>query len=71
MLKVQIHIKGKIDQDWSDWFEGLIITHISGEETLLSGALKDQAELYGTLARLWNLRLSLVSLEVIETQNEQ
>jgi hypothetical protein len=64
MLDVQIRVKGLIDEDWSEWFRGLSITHQPDDQTLLSGPVQDQAELYGLLARLWNLRLGLVSVNV-------
>ena len=70
MLYVKIQIKGQIDPNWSDWFEGLKITHAGGEVSILRGALQDQAELYGLLARLWNLRLELISLKVNDSQND-
>ena len=32
----EIKIKGHLDQRWSDWFAGLKLTHLEGDETLLS-----------------------------------
>ena len=66
MLSVEICVKGHIDEHWSEAFEGLRITHIEGVRSLLSGPIVDQAALYGLLARLWDLRLSLLSLEISE-----
>src|SRR5690348_8734337 len=49
----QIHVKGHLDQQlWSNWLEGLIITHLENGESLLSGVLADQAALYGVLHKL-------------------
>jgi hypothetical protein len=62
MQRVRIRVKGKIEGHWSSWFEHLAIDHI-GDETILSGAVVDQASLYGLLARLRDLGLPLVSVE--------
>ena len=64
MLRIQIRVDGRIDKTWSEWFQDLAIEHSGSNETTLSGTIQDQAELYGLLARLWNLRLGLISLQV-------
>jgi hypothetical protein len=66
MLFVEIRVDCHIDQHWSESLEGLNITHLEGDQSLLSGPITDQAALFGLLARLWDLRLSLVSIEVSE-----
>lgn len=33
----EIKIKGNLDAGWSEWFAGLTLTHLEGNETLLSG----------------------------------
>lgn len=62
MQHVEIKIKGHLDLDWSDWFEGFAINRGAGDETILSGRVADQAALYGLLAKLRDLGLSLVSV---------
>jgi hypothetical protein len=64
MLSIQIRVDGRIDESWSEWFQNLKIEHVGSRHTILSGVIKDQAELYGMLARLWNLRLGLISVQV-------
>ena len=68
MQHIEIRVKGQIDQDWSDWFEGLTITHTDEDETLLSGTIVDQAALYGLLARLRDLGLPLLSVKQVEDE---
>ncbi len=58
----EIRIEGHLTERWSDWFDGLAITHDRNGETVLSGPLADQAALFGLLARLHALNLTLVSV---------
>jgi len=66
MQDVEITIKGQIDFHWSEWLGGLRITHIGQEQSLLSGPLADQAALYGILAKLRDLDLKLVAVNIKE-----
>jgi hypothetical protein len=65
MLDVEVRIKGHIAPHWSDWFAGLTVTQ-TDDETLLTGEVLDQAALYGLLARVRDLGLSLLSVSSVE-----
>jgi hypothetical protein len=63
MQKVEITIKGRIDQDWSQWFDGFEIQgRETPAETVLTGYVPDQAALFGLLAKIRDLGLPLVSV---------
>lgn len=66
MKLVEIRVEGYLDIDWSDWFGGLKVTHLGDDQSLISGAIEDQSELYGLLSKLRNLGLELVSVNIDE-----
>jgi hypothetical protein len=63
MRQVEIRVKGKIDEHWSEWFEGLKIGHTTRGETVIAGSIIDEAEMYGLLSRLRDLGLQLISVD--------
>jgi hypothetical protein len=65
MYHTEIHIKGKIDPNWSDWFGDLRIEETVGDETILIGQLQDMAAVYGVISHLGSLVLPLVSVVCI------
>ena len=58
----EIKIRSHLDQRWSEWFAGLQLSYLEGDETLLSGLLPDQAALHSLLERVRDLNLSLISV---------
>ena len=67
MLRAEIRVKGQIDEEWSDWFEGLDIAYTEQGETILTGEVADQSALYGLIAKLRDLGLSLISVDSVGT----
>ena len=59
----EIRIEGHLTKRWSAWFEGLKIFNEPTGETLLSGSFVDQAALFGTLAKIHSLNLTLISVK--------
>jgi len=66
MRRVKIRVKGRLDEHWSEWFDGFDISYRGADETVLSGSICDQAALYGILTKLRDLGLWLVSLQTME-----
>ncbi len=58
----EIRIKGHLTPSWSESFDGMRFTQFQDGETLLSGAVTDQAALHGLLARIRDLNLTLISV---------
>ena len=63
---VEIRVKGRIDERWSEWFDGLTITHSDQDETVLTGPIVDQAALYGLVAKLRDLGLRLLAVNSVK-----
>jgi len=58
----KIRVKGHLDERWSEWFDGLVITNVEGGEAVLSGEIVDQAALHGALNKVRDLNLPLVGV---------
>jgi hypothetical protein len=67
----RIKVKAHLADQWSDWFEGLTITHEPNGETLLCGLVSDQAALYGLLKKVRDLGLGLIAVSRIECDLEK
>ncbi len=55
-----IQVKGHLNQQWSQWFDGLTINTLPQDETTLSGILPDQAAFFGVLAHIRDLGMRVV-----------
>ena len=62
VMVYQIYLKGHLEPDWSEWFDGLEIANLETGETVLSGPITDQAALYRILIKIRDLGLPLLSL---------
>jgi len=59
--RTNIIIQGHLDKQWKDWFEGMEISY-EGNNTILSGNLKDEAHMHGVLNRIMDLNLIIISV---------
>ena len=62
MFYTKIQIKGKLDPDWSDWFEAMQVQVSQGGDTILCGSLPDKSAVYGMISRLSSLGVTLISV---------
>jgi hypothetical protein len=67
----QIRVKGHLDCQWADWFEGLTITLDDNGETLLTGPVVDQSALHGLLNKVRDVGLPLISVNRLHTDDTQ
>lgn len=58
----QIHVRGHLNEKWSDWLEGLEVELLDNGEMILSGSVADQSALMGILNKLNRLNLTLLSV---------
>lgn len=66
----RIIVKGVLDSRWADWFDGLNLEPASEYETALTGPVEDQAALHGILAKIRDLGLTLLSVQMLQKQEE-
>ena len=62
----QIRVEGHLDNSWSEWLDGLTITHEEGGTTVLTGPVVDQPALHGLLVKIRDLGLPLVSVNPVK-----
>jgi len=66
MQKVEIRVKGRMDEHWSEWFQDFRILPGEEDETIIVGGVKDQAALYGLIAKMRDLGLTLISVNNVD-----
>jgi len=65
----EIHVKGHLNSDWSEWLEGLEVKLLENGEMILFGPIQDQAALMGLLNKLSRLGLTLISVNGVNRTN--
>jgi len=58
----KIKIKGRLENSWADWFDGLSFTYEDDGTTTIQGPLPDQAALHSILLKIRDLNLTLISV---------
>ena len=61
-----IRLQGHLDASWAGWFDGFTITLTQNGETILTGAVVDQAALHGLLKKVRDLGLPLLAINPIK-----
>jgi hypothetical protein len=63
----ELRVEGHLDEHWSAWFGGLTLVREDDGTTTLTGAVTDQAELHGLLAKIRDLGAPLLSVNTSES----
>lgn len=63
MVTYRIRIRGHLDDDWAPYFDGLLLENQPEGTATITGPVRDQSQLHAILARLFNLGLTLISVE--------
>lgn len=63
----QIRVQGHLGDTLREWFAPLQVSNEPLGEATLTGALRDQAELYGVLLKLYNLNFTLIAVQRMAT----
>jgi hypothetical protein len=58
----EIRVQGRLDQRWSNWFDGFTISYDAEGNTMLRGSLADEAAMHGVLIKVRDLALPLLAL---------
>jgi len=64
MQRVEIRATGHLDESWTKWLEGFTFTYTEQNETVLTGTVRDQAAFYGLIAKLRDLGIQLVAVNI-------
>jgi hypothetical protein len=62
----QIRIKEHLDESWISWFSPLVVVNEANGESILTGAIRDQAELHGLLDKVFDLNCTLLAVNRIK-----
>jgi hypothetical protein len=65
----RIKVKETLDNHITDWFGNLTLIPQENGETFLVGSFTDQPALRGFLEQLWNLNITVISLERFEDES--
>jgi hypothetical protein len=69
MQRVEIRVTGHLDESWQEWLEGFTFTYTEQNETVLTGTVRDQAALYGLIAKLRDMGIQLVTVNIQPEQD--
>ena len=67
--KTEFKVEGLLDKKWKSSFEGMEIGY-EGNNTILTGNLKDEAHLHGILNQIRDLNLKLISVNPDKEEND-
>ncbi len=66
MQKVEMRVKGHMNDNWSEWFQDFEILAIEENETIMVGEVQDQVALYSLIAKMRDLGLTLMAVNIMD-----
>ncbi len=70
--RYRICVEGRLGEDWSGWFSGMSLSCEDGTDgqavTTLEGEMPDQPALRGILSRIWDMGLTVISVNRTDAQ---
>lgn len=64
--RYELRVVGRLDERWSEWFDGLVVDSRDDGTSTLTGPVADQAQLHGILARVRDLGVTLLSCRALD-----
>jgi len=68
----QIRVEGRLQEDWTDWLDGNTVRIVEDQdadgETVILLKVLDQAALRGIVTKLWDLNLTVISMNILEKE---
>ncbi len=68
----RIAVQGRLDESWSEWFGGVSVAVEIADDgmpvTTLIGPVTDQPALRGLLNKLWDLNLTVISVNRVDLE---
>jgi hypothetical protein len=66
----EIRVKDHLETYWFEWFDGWSVTNLDNGEVLLKSFSVDQSKLHGTLNKVRDLNLTLLSVACIPAEDQ-
>ena len=64
--RYEIRLRGHLDSRWAAWFDGMSLMNESDGITVIRGPVIDQAALHGSLQKMRDLNLPLISVTQVD-----
>ena len=65
----RLRLQGHVSANWQDWLKDPAV-NFEGDQTVVTGIVRDQAALFGLLSFVRDLGVPLVSVEFIQDKGE-
>jgi hypothetical protein len=70
-MTYQMRVRGHLETEWAEWFDGLTIVNEPNGEATLTGPVRDQAALNGLLNKVFGLNLELISVMRVTSPTQE